>query len=225
MFPSLMRNAPPAMPDPTRPTPASAMARNMAKRGFDLLLASVALLLALPLMGAIALAIRLDSRGPVFFRQTRVGRGGRLFRIHKFRTMHVHDGAGPQLTTAHDARITRVGRWLRRSKLDELPQLIDVLAGHMSLVGPRPEVPRYMALYAPEVRARILSVRPGITDRAAIAFRDEERLLAAAPDPERAYVEHIMPIKQRYYLDYVAQRSLRGDLRILWDTARAVLRR
>jgi lipopolysaccharide/colanic/teichoic acid biosynthesis glycosyltransferase len=226
---SLMRNAPPAMPDPnpatSAATPTSTPARDIAKRGFDLLLAAPALLLALPLMGLIALAIRLDSRGPVFFRQTRVGRGGRLFRIHKFRTMHPHDGAGPQLTAAHDARITRVGRWLRRSKLDELPQLLDVLAGHMSLVGPRPEVPRYMALYAPEVRARILSVRPGITDRAAIAFRDEERLLAAAPDPERVYVEHIMPIKQRYYLDYVAQRSLRGDLRILWDTARAVLRR
>ena len=221
-MPSSIRTA---MHSPTPATHASFMTRDIAKRGFDLLLAAPALLLALPLMGLIALAIRLDSRGPVFFRQTRVGRGGRLFRIHKFRTMHPHDGAGPQLTAAHDARITRVGRWLRRSKLDELPQLIDVLAGHMSLVGPRPEVPRYMALYAPEVRARILSVRPGITDRAAIAFRDEERLLAAAPDPERVYVEQIMPIKQRYYLDYVAQRSLRGDLRILWDTARAVLRR
>ncbi|RCX11640.1 lipopolysaccharide/colanic/teichoic acid biosynthesis glycosyltransferase [Extensimonas vulgaris] len=221
-MPSSIRTA---MHSPTPATHASFMTRDIAKRGFDLLLATPALLLALPLLGVIALVIRLDSRGPVFFRQTRVGRGGRLFRIHKFRTMHLHDGAGPQLTAAHDARITRVGRWLRRSKLDELPQLIDVLAGHMSLVGPRPEVPRYMALYAPEVRARILSVRPGITDRAAIAFRDEERLLAAAPDPERVYVEQIMPIKQRYYLDYVAQRSLRGDLRILWDTARAVLRR
>lgn len=214
-----------AMHSPTPATRASSTTRDMAKRGLDLLLATPALLLALPLMGVIALAIRLDSRGPVFFRQTRVGRGGQLFRIHKFRTMHPHDGAGPQLTAAHDARITRVGRWLRRNKLDELPQLIDVLVGHMSLVGPRPEVPRYMALYAPEVRARILSVRPGITDRAAIAFRDEERLLAAVPDPERVYVEHVMPIKQRYYLDYVAQRSLRGDLCILWDTARAVLRR
>ena len=138
--------------------------------------------------------------------------------------MRVTDGSGPLVTASHDARITRVGRWLRRTKLDELPQLIDVLNGDMSLVGPRPEVPRYMALYAEPVRQQILSLRPGITDRAAIEFRDEERLLAAAADPERAYVEQVMPIKQRYYLDYVAQRSLAGDLRILWDTARALVK-
>ena len=138
--------------------------------------------------------------------------------------MRVTDGTGPLVTASHDARITRVGRWLRRTKLDELPQLIDVLNGDMSLVGPRPEVPRYMALYAEPVRRQILSLRPGITDRAAIEFRDEERLLAAAADPERAYVEQVMPIKQRYYLDYVAQRSLAGDLRILWDTARALVK-
>jgi lipopolysaccharide/colanic/teichoic acid biosynthesis glycosyltransferase len=154
-----------------------------------------------------------------------VGRGGVLFRIHKFRTMHLHDGAGLQITAGGDARITRAGRWLRRTKLDELPQLIDVLAGDMSLVGPRPEVPRYMALYPPEARARILSVRPGITDRAAIEFRDEERLLAAAADPEAAYVAQVMPVKQRHYLAYVEHHSLAGDLRILLDTVRAVLRR
>ena len=121
--------------------------------------------------------------------------------------------------------MTRAGRWLRRTKLDELPQLLDVVRGDMSLVGPRPEVPRYMALYPDEARRLILSVRPGLTDRASIEFRDEERLLAAASDPERAYVEQVMPIKQRYYLDYVAQRSLTGDVGILWHTLRAVLRR
>ena len=199
-------------------------APDLAKRAMDVALSLLALPLAVPLMALIALAVKLDSPGPVWFRQERVGRAGRLFRIHKFRTMPVTDGTGPLVTASHDARITRVGRWLRRTKLDELPQLIDVLNGDMSLVGPRPEVPSYMALYAEPVRRQILSLRPGITDRAAIEFRDEERLLAAAADPERAYVEQVMPIKQRYYLDYVAQRSLGGDLRILWDTARALVK-
>ena len=157
----------------------------MSKRLMDWLITLALLPVALPLMAAIALWVRLDSPGPALFRQERVGRGGRLFRIHKFRTMRLHDGSGPQITASGDARITRAGRWLRRSKLDELPQLIDVLAGDMSLVGPRPEVPRYMALYPDEARRRILSVRPGITDRAAIGFRDEERLLAASDNPER----------------------------------------
>ncbi len=196
----------------------------MTKRLMDLTFALLLLPVALPLMAAIALWVRLDSPGPALFRQERVGRGGRLFRIHKFRTMQARGGDGPHLTAAGDARITRAGRWLRRTKLDELPQLIDVLLGDMSLVGPRPEVPRYMALYPDDARRRILSVRPGITDRAAIAFRDEERLLAASADPERTYVEQIMPIKQRHYLDYVARRSLTGDLRILLDTLRAVIR-
>ena len=199
------------------------MSSDLAKRALDLGLTLAALPLALPLMVAIALWVRLDSPGPALFRQERVGRGGCLFRIHKFRTMHA-DGAGPQVTAAGDTRVTRAGRWLRRTKLDELPQLIDVLKGDMSLVGPRPEVPRFMALYPEEARRRILSVRPGITDRAAIEFRDEELLLAHATDPERVYVERIMPVKLRYYLDYVAQRTLIGDLRILFDTVRALLR-
>ena len=195
-----------------------------AKRTLDVALTLLALPLVLPLMAAIALWVRLDSPGPVLFRQERVGRGGALFRIHKFRTMQVHDGSGPQVTQAGDARITRAGRWLRRRKLDELPQLIDVLRGDMSLVGPRPEVPHYMALYPDAARQQILSVRPGITDRAAIEFRDEERLLAAAADPERAYVEQVMPVKHRYYLDSVARHSVAGDVRILLDTVRALLR-
>ena len=197
-----------------------------AKRLFDLALALPALALALPLMVAITLWVRLDSAGPALFRQQRVGRHGRLFHIHKFRTMRVRSSqAGPLITVAGDARVTRAGRWLRRTKLDELPQLLDVIRGDMSLVGPRPEVPRYMALYPDEARRLILSVRPGLTDRASIEFRDEERLLAAASDPERAYVEQVMPIKQRYYLDYVARRSLAGDVGILIDTLRAVLGR
>jgi len=196
----------------------------MSKRLMDWLITLALLPVALPLMAAIALWVRLDSPGPALFRQERVGRGGRLFRIHKFRTMRLHDDSGPQITASGDARITRAGRWLRRSKLDELPQLIDVLAGDMSLVGPRPEVPRYMALYPDEARRRILSVRPGITDRAAIGFRDEERLLADSDNPERTYVEQIMPIKQRLYLDYVAHHSIGGDLRILLATVRSVIK-
>jgi len=194
-----------------------------AKRAMDVGGVLLALPLALPVMAVIALWVRVDSPGPALFRQQRVGRGGRLFCMLKFRTMRAQ-AQGPQITATGDARITRAGRWLRASKLDELPQLINVLRGDMSLVGPRPEVPRYMALYADDVRRQILSLRPGITDRAAIEFRDEERLLAESGDPERTYVERIMPIKQRYYLQYVAHHSLAGDARILLDTAKAVLR-
>ena len=195
----------------------------MTKRLLDVFVTLLLMPLALPLMAAIALWVRLDSPGPALFRQPRVGRGGRLFRIHKFRTMHQAE-AGLPITARGDARITRAGRWLRATKLDELPQLIDVLAGDMSLVGPRPEVPRYMALYPEDARRRILSVRPGITDPASIAFRDEETLLAAAPDAERAYALQVMPVKQRHYLDYVARHSVAGDLRILLDTVRALFR-
>lgn len=207
---------------PPEPASAAASRSGWAKRAFDVAACLLALPLLAPLLLALALWVRLDSPGPALFRQERVGRGGRLFRIHKLRTMHVHDGSGPQITRAGDARITRAGRWLRRTKLDELPQLIDVLRGDMSLVGPRPEVPRYMALYPEPARRLILSVRPGITDRAAITFRDEEALLAAAADPERAYVEQLMPRKQALYLHYVAHHSLAGDVRILWDTLRAL---
>lgn len=207
------------------------------KRALDIAVALAALALLWPLLLALALAVRLDSPGPALFRQQRVGRHGRLFRIRKFRTMRAQEqgsggaggaggaggNAGPLVTAAGDARITRLGRRLRRHKLDELPQLLDVLQGHMSLVGPRPEVPRYMALYPEEARRIILSVRPGITDPASIAFRDEESLLAAAPDAEATYIRTIMPLKQRYYLDYVRGQSLGGDLLILLQTAAALL--
>lgn len=195
-----------------------------AKRALDLGLTLAALPLALPLMAVVALWVRLDSHGPALFRQERVGLNGRLFRIHKFRTMQAQGGSGPEVTAEGDTRITRAGRWLRRTKLDELPQLIDVLKGDMSLVGPRPEVPRYMAMYPEDARRRILSVRPGITDRAAIEFRDEERLLAGSDDLETAYVQWVMPVKQAYYLDYVAQHSVVGDVRILFDTLKALLK-
>jgi lipopolysaccharide/colanic/teichoic acid biosynthesis glycosyltransferase len=198
----------------------------MIKRAFDLLVAAAGLVLIAPLLTLIAIAVKLDSGGPVLFRQERVGRHGEIFRIRKFRSM-VQDAPrlGASITVGRDPRITRVGHWLRRYKLDELPQLIDVLVGDMSLVGPRPEVPRYVALYPPEVRERVLSVRPGITDNASLAFIDENAQLAGAADPEKEYTERILPQKLRLYLDYVENQSFARDLAILGRTAaRIVLR-
>lgn len=195
----------------------------MAKRLFDLLGAAVALLLLAPLMLGVALWIKVDSKGPVFFRQQRVGRHGVPFLIHKFRTMHA-GAPGLPLTVGEDPRITRAGRFLRRTRLDELPQFIDVLLGRMSLVGPRPEVPRYVALYPPALRERALAVRPGLTDPASIHFIDEATLLAAAPDPEREYVEVILPAKLQRAAEYAEQASLATDLRVLWQTLRALWR-
>ncbi len=197
----------------------------MAKRTLDLLLAGAGLILLAPLLLAIAAWIRLDSPGPVLFRQLRVGRHGVPFRIRKFRTMaHAPRADGLPLTVGADARITRAGRWLRRGRLDELPQLIDVLQGTMSLVGPRPEVPRYVALYPPDLRDKVLSVRPGITDPASLLNLDESALLAQAADPEREYVEVLLPAKLRCSARYVEQRSLVGDLRLIGRTLRVLLR-
>jgi lipopolysaccharide/colanic/teichoic acid biosynthesis glycosyltransferase len=198
----------------------------MAKRVFDLLAASLALLLLSPLMLVIAVVVKLDSRGPVFFRQQRVGRHGVPFRIHKFRSM-VADAPerGPALTVGADPRITRMGQWLRRTRLDELPQFIDVLAGHMSLVGPRPEVPQYVARYPAALRERALSVRPGITDPSSLLYLDESELLARAADPEREYIEVILPRKLQCAADYAAQASLRSDIGVLLRTLRLLLLR
>lgn len=196
----------------------------MAKRLFDVAVSVLALLLlALPML-AIAAWIRLDSPGPVFFRQQRVGRHGVPFAIHKFRTMRA-DAGGLPLTVGADARITRAGRWLRRTRLDELPQLLDVLAGHMSLVGPRPEVPRYVALYPPALRDRALAVRPGITDPASLEHLDEAALLAAAADPEREYVERILPRKVAQAAAYAERATLASDVAVLARTARALWQR
>lgn len=198
----------------------------MAKRLFDLALAGLGLLLLSPLFIGIALAIKLDSPGPVFFRQVRVGRHGREFRIHKFRTMVVNDdGRSAQITVGADPRITRVGAWLRRTKLDELAQLIDVVAGSMSLVGPRPEVPRYVALYPQALKQQVLAVRPGITDVASLTYRHESELLAKAADPEREYVQVVMPAKLRLAARYARQATVRTDLAVLIQTLRVLLGR
>ena len=189
----------------------------MAKRCFDLLGATLALLLLWPLLLVVAVGIKLDSPGPVFFRQTRVGRHGAPFEIHKFRTMQ-HGAPGLQITVGADARITRCGAWLRRTRIDELPQFIDVVQGTMSLVGPRPEVPRYVALYPPALRERILAVRPGITDPASLLYIDEATTLAAAADPEREYVDVILPAKLQHAADYAENATLGSDARVLCET-------
>ena len=195
------------------------------KRWFDLLASGVGLIALSPLLMLIALLIKLDSKGPVFFRQERVGRFGKVFRIHKFRTMVTDaERKGLQITVGADARVTRVGGMLRKYKLDELPQLIDVLLGDMSLVGPRPEVPRYVACYPEETKDIVLSVRPGITDWASIEYKDENRVLGLAEDPHRAYVEQVLPVKLGYYVDYVRRRTFLGDLKIIFATLVAIVR-
>lgn len=193
-------------------------------RLFDILASTLGLLLLSPLFLALALAIRLDSPGPVFYRARRIGRHGIPFSLYKFRTMVTDaDRRGPGLTAAGDARITRVGRILRHAKLDELPQLLNVLIGDMSLVGPRPEDPRFVALYTLQQR-QVLSVRPGITSPASLYYRQESTLLQG-PDWERMYVDHILPHKLALELDYLSRRSLSTDIglvvRTLWSLLHA----
>ena len=195
-----------------------------AKRALDLLGAAVALAVMAPVMGAVALMVRAHDGGPVFFRQIRIGRHGVPFRIWKFRTMIPADGRlGPEVTAVDDHRITPLGARLRRLKLDELPQLLNILAGEMSFVGPRPEVPRFVAAYSPTER-ELLEYTPGLTDPASLAYRREAELLAAAPDPERMYLERIMPDKARLSLDYARRATLRSDVRIIAGTLRALAR-
>jgi lipopolysaccharide/colanic/teichoic acid biosynthesis glycosyltransferase len=197
----------------------------IAKRLFDLVASALGLLVLAPLLIAIAVAIKLESHGPVFFRQERVGRYGKTFRIHKFRTMVTDaERRGLQITVGSDARVTKVGAILRKYKLDELAQLIDVFNGDMSLVGPRPEVPRYVDCYPAEARDTVLSVKPGITDRASIEYKDENEILGKAMDPHKAYVEEVLPVKIRYYMDYVRNRSFWGDIRIIFATLLAIVR-
>jgi lipopolysaccharide/colanic/teichoic acid biosynthesis glycosyltransferase len=194
----------------------------MIKRLFDIAVALGGLLLLTPLFAAMALWIKLDSPGPVFFRQQRVGRHGKPFSIIKFRTMRATPTEALQLTVGHDNRITGAGHFLRHYKLDELPQLINVLQGSMSLVGPRPEVPRYVNSYPPELRAIVLSVAPGITDWASVLYREESTILGQAADPETAYLETILPIKLDYYVRYVKERSFWTDVRIIFSTLSAI---
>lgn len=192
----------------------------------DVVVAALGLLLLIVPMVIIAVYIKLDSHGPLFFWQTRVGQFGCAFRICKFRTMFPHtELAGLSLTVSNDPRITSVGTILRKYKLDELPQIWNVLKGEMSLVGPRPEVPRYVAHYPPDVREIVLSLRPGITDLASIAFRNENELLRGSLDPEKTYLEEVLPVKLRYCVAYVRTRSLAMDVNICLKTLSALVLR
>ena len=197
----------------------------MTKRLFDSVMATIGLVLLLPLLAVIALAVKLDSAGPVLFSQVRVGQRGDLFTLRKFRSMYATDVKGPGVTASDDPRVTRVGRVLRRFKLDELPQLFNVLLGDMSLVGPRPEVPEFMAYYPVESREKILSVRPGITDFAAIEFRDEESMLEGVQDKHEFYIREILPKKIELYERYVANQSLILDIQLIMRTITALLGR
>lgn len=197
----------------------------IAKRLFDLVVVIPSIIILFPLFFLIAIVIKLDSHGPVFFRQIRVGKNGKEFRIFKFRTMIVNaEAKGLQISTSTDNRITNTGIVLRKYKLDELPQLINVIIGQMSLVGPRPEVPKYVAHYPLEIKGRILSVCPGITDLASIDFSNENEMLENVDDVENEYIERILPIKLEYYLEYVEGYSLLGDLRILIMTILKLLK-
>jgi len=196
----------------------------LLKRLFDLLIALTALLLLSPLLLLLALWVKIDSPGPAFFFQQRVGRFGKPFDIVKFRTMISNASTqGAAITIGEDKRITRSGAFIRKYKLDELPQLLNVVKGEMSLVGPRPEVPQYVKLWPTDIRDKVLSVPPGITDFAAIEFRNESALLAKSPDPIKTYIEEITPIKLGYYKQYVQDRSLLMDFRIICLTLKAVI--
>jgi lipopolysaccharide/colanic/teichoic acid biosynthesis glycosyltransferase len=193
------------------------------KRLFDLLTGGVGLLVLAPVLIAVAVAIKIESRGPVFYRGVRAGRHGKPFRMFKFRTMVVNaDKIGGPSSSADDPRITKVGSFLRQYKLDELPQLINVLTGEMSLVGPRPEVLQEVLLYTEEEK-RLLEVRPGITDWASIRFRNEGEILRGSADPHAVYREKIRPEKIRLGLQYVERRSFLTDCKIILSTLKAVL--
>ncbi len=192
----------------------------MIKRAIDIGFSAAALLVCLPFLMVIATAIAMDAGLPVLFRQERVGRYGKPFTMIKFRTMRT--GAGSAVTAGGDSRVTRIGRLLRRNKLDELPQLWNVLRGEMSLVGPRPEIPVFVSCY-PERYARILRVRPGLSDPASLAYFDEERMLAGAADPEQFYVRHILPHKLDLAEEYLGRSSVWGDAAVLARSLRAVL--
>jgi len=190
------------------------------RRVIDVVVAAAALVVLGPLLAMFALAVRLTSPGGAFFRQVRIGEGGRPFTLLKLRTMR-EDAPGPRVTGVRDRRVTRLGAWLRRWKLDELPQLVNVLRGDMTLLGPRPEVPEYLARLGAAGRD-YARARPGLADAATLAFYDEAELLAGATDPERLYLERILPEKARLSIAYARERTLASDLRLVWALLRRV---
>ena len=195
----------------------------MLKRIFDITLSLFGLIILLPFMLIIAILIKFDSKGTVFFKQIRITKGGKEFKIFKYRTMKVGSDKYSQITVGKDERITKIGSFLRKYKLDEIPQLINVLIGDMSLVGPRPEVPKYVALYTDEQK-EILKVRAGITDYASIEFSNENDLLALEEDPEKAYIEKVMPKKIELNKKYLSEISILTDIRIILLTIKKILK-
>ena len=195
----------------------------MLKRIFDITLSLFGLIILLPFMLIIAILIKIDSKGSVFFKQIRVTKNGKEFKIFKYRTMKVGSDKYSQITVGKDGRITKLGSFLRKYKLDEIPQLINVLIGDMSLVGPRPEVPKYVALYTDEQK-EILKVRAGITDYASIEFSDENDLLALEEEPEKAYIEKIMPKKIELNKKYLSETSVLTDIKIILLTIKKILK-
>lgn len=188
----------------------------LVKRIFDIICSLFGLLVLSPVFFVIILLIKFGSPGPIFFRQIRVGLYEKPFKIHKFRTMIVNaEAQGLKITVGADHRVTRIGRFLRKTKLDELPQLIDVFVGKMSLVGPRPEVPVYVEYYPPEVKAVVFKVRPGITDWASIQMIDENEILGKADNPEQAYIEKVLPEKLDYAVKYVKTRTMGMDIYLI----------
>lgn len=188
------------------------------KRLLDIIASGLGLIILSPLLLILAIWIKFDSEGPVFYRQTRVGLNNKDFRIFKFRSMHVGSDKGSLVTIGgHDPRVTRSGYFIRKYKFDELPQLINVFKGDMSLVGPRPEVRHYVDYWTPE-QMHVLDVRPGITDPASIKFRNENELMEQAENPEKYYVEHIMQEKLKLYLEYVKNHSFLGDIGLIFKT-------
>lgn len=195
------------------------------KRCFDFVASGLGLIVLSPLFIVLAIWIKLDSRGPVFFRQVRVGRHNKDFRIFKFRSMRVGSDKGSLVTIGgHDPRVTRSGYYIRAFKFDELPQLINVFLGDMSLVGPRPEVRHYVNYWTPE-QMHVLDVRPGITDPASIKFRNENELLKQAEDPEKYYINVIMQDKLKLYLDYVENRTFWGDIGLIFKTLWVIIKK
>lgn len=195
------------------------------KRIFDIVSSLVVLLVLSPFFILLAIAIVVDSRGGVFYRQIRVGRNGREFGLYKFRSMVSHADKKGELTVGKkDSRITRVGAFIRKYKLDEFPQLINIIKGDMSIVGPRPEVPRYVNLYSQEQK-KVLSVRPGLTDFASLEYINENELLGKSADPERTYINEIMPAKLELNLKYIREQGMLTDLKIIFRTLFKIFRK
>lgn len=195
-----------------------------SKRCFDIFFSLLGIIFLLLLFFFVAIAIKCSSKGPVLFKQERVGKNGKTFKIWKFRSMVVDaEAKGRQITTDGDNRITKVGKFIRKTKIDELPQLFNVLSGKMSFVGPRPEVPRYVALYTEEQR-KVLSVKPGITDLASIEYRNENDLLKEAEDPDKKYIEEIMPAKLELNLKYIEKAGFFYDIGLIFKTVFKVIK-